>query len=338
MASKNSEFILDEGLDDDEDVLAFHSQRTQAQSAPKPTPSVEEPSRPQNETPSPPPHEPEGPPPTAIIIDGLPLTSRRADLDAFLGNPDHIINVRLRRLEKHGLLRVRVEYDGPESTADALKKDGCEYQTRFLSVKPATEERWLAASGEGTQSNDKHNSQPAAGIGTGFWSAFEAARHMAENLERRARILGDGLEQRLHVSERVAETRQSIVKMDEQYGVSKQMGEMARVGKEKAQDVDRQLGISEGVGKVTEGVGNAAKIVVREVDENFRVGDRVREVTNSALKDERLGGVARTVVSSADTPTKGKKNYQPRGDPPQDGADGAGGGGDVGEVADEQES
>lgn len=328
MATTSSDFVLDEGLDDDEDVLAFHSQRQRTESGVyEPPAPVLAPAAAHAASPA--------PPTDAVIIDGMPLAASRADLDSFLSGAGEIASLQLRRLDVLRILRARVLFDSTDAAAAALKLDGAEFSPGFaVSVKPASEERWEAGcSDAGAKSlpdgtvSAKQPSQgshwplpDASSVTKSFWSAFGAARAAAEKLEEQAKRLGEGLEERLHVSEKVAETRAAIGRVDADLHVSERMGEVAAAGKATADDIDQTYAISQRVGRIVDDVGSAARTVAREVDENLRISEKAREVTNMALQHNGIGPTVRTVVDNlesgeavpAETP-KRKKNYQPSG-------------------------
>eukprot|EP00178_Gracilaria_changii_P024433 TRINITY_DN7362_c0_g1_i1.p1 TRINITY_DN7362_c0_g1~~TRINITY_DN7362_c0_g1_i1.p1 ORF type:complete len:341 (+),score=73.63 TRINITY_DN7362_c0_g1_i1:477-1499(+) len=310
MASSSADFVLDEGLDEDEDVLVFQSGQHQPTTTATATaePSIPEPH-----------HQPSlsaqnheaaaaADAPTAVIIDGLPISSSRADLDHFLDSAP-ITNVRLRRLEKDALLRVRVQFADSTAATAALSKDGADFRGSVIAVKVASDERWEASNVQQT-SRPRPQSPRAAlpdahAVQAGFWNAFAAARNVAERLEKSARHLGEDLERRLHVSEKMEQTKTAIASLDQQYGVSKTVGQVAKKGKQAAEGVDKTYGISKGVNEVAANVSSAAGVVAREVDETFRVGDRARSALNDAMQNDSVGNVAKGVVGAldGDTPT-----------------------------------
>lgn len=304
----NSEFVLDEGLDDDEDILAFHTLHSPLRAKPPasqhpsnehgpPVPTTPPSERtdapvasPTSQTPpcTPPPASPPVNTPTSIIIEGLPITAKRADLDKLLG-PSPITSLRLTRLEEAHRIRVHLTYPCASAAEAALEKDGVSYLSNIISIKRAT---------------------PAP------WSALLAAREAADRLEARARAAATALEQRLKQSAAAQETAVAIERIDRTYNVSGRVSEAARAGKETADGLDKAVGFSAGVGKVARGVGGAARIVAGEVEENLRVGERARAVFDCALKDERVGGVVGKVMGRG---APGGKNYQPVGVPADQG-------------------
>lgn len=332
-----SDFVLDEGLDDDEDVLAFHSQRQQTQNPETPDPL----SPPQSPTLS-----VSHPDTDTVIIDGMPLSTSRRDLNTFLSScGDQITSLQLRRMPDHDMIRARVKFHTPAAVSLALARDGSAFTgtDRVVSVKPASPERWDDGCGlQGTKETaDRTVGVPQASllqnlpdtnaVKSGFWSAFCAAKAAAEKLETQAKRLGEELEGRLQVSEKITETREAIVDVDRKLLVSKRVGEMAAAGKAAAQGVDETYGISKQVGKIVNDVGSAARIVASEVDENLHLSDKAREATNMALKHDSIGPTVRSVVDSLgakadegiagspanDTPRR-RKNYQPSGIPQPD--------------------
>lgn len=374
MATNSSDFVLDDDLDQDDEVLSYqqnHHQRPdddetdiadvdstkdQSEVYPKATfvkdASISTPMKPtaealghaplpqtdskeSNRTVDHPPFDERlnTPPISAVIIDGFPLSARRPDLDAFLGaSASAVTNVRLRRLEQHGLLRVRIQFSDFEAAGVALQRDGAEWRDRSISVKPASDERWMATlPGQESRSVQQSSlpsgsvSTPSSSSGSGiglpsmssvshsFWSAFGAARSVAERLEESARQLGQRLEHELHVSEKVEQSRARMRDADRTYGVTAKVSEVAAAGRDTAQSVDRKLGISDGVGSVVDGVTNAARKVAREVDENLRVSDKARDAANAAISSPTVGPVARKVASSFDSKTPpSKHNHKPR--------------------------
>ena len=334
MAANSSDFVLDDGLDDDEDVLAYHSSRQQQQQMTDLEESTESNSQ-QSSTPINPESSTIGDknksdnikdsiststsPIHAVIIDGLPLGSSRSDLNEFLPATavSHVTSVRLRRLEEHGLLRVRIEFNDETPTKETLQLDGTQFHAPegpHLSVKRATPERWDASSGLVTSVKKQIPlSGPSAidSVRTSLWGAVGFAKVFAERLEDSARKIGEQLEDRLHVSEKVSQTKNTVERLDKEYKVQERFGEAVENGKRTAEDIDKTYGISDGVGKIQENVGNAARIVAREVDENLRVSDKARGVANAALKNETLAPVARTVVGGIGEETASNKNYQP---------------------------
>ncbi|KAI0562561.1 RNA-binding protein [Gracilaria domingensis] len=321
MASSSADFVLDEGLDEDEDVLVFQSGQHYTEPEASTTNAQDAIPEPHQQSFSSADNDPSFPAPvapTSVIIDGLPISSSRADLDALLDSSP-ITNVRLRRLEKDGLLRVRVQFSDSIAAAAALSKDGADFRGSVIAVKVATDERWEASNAE---QKLRHVQQPpkkmfpdAKEVQSGFWNAFAAAKNVAERLEKGARHISEDLERRLHVSEKVEQTKNAIADLDEQYGVSRTVSDVARKGKEAAEDVDKTYGISNGVNKVASNVSGAAGVVAREVDESFRVSDRARGVFNDAIKNDAVGDVAKGVVGAleGDAPT-GKKRTQPTAD------------------------
>ncbi|CAN8066032.1 unnamed protein product [Agarophyton chilense] len=321
MASSSADFVLDEGLDEDEDVLVFQS--GQRRSADPVRPTIPEPLQQPSSSADADEKSPAAEAPTSVIIDGLPISSSRADLDQFLDSA-FVANVRLIRLEKDHLLRVRVQFQDSVAAAAALRKDGADFRGSIMSVKVATDERWEASSSVQTQRRPQQPQKivlpDAEAVQSGFWNAFAAAKSVAEQLEKSARHLGEDLERRLHVSEKVEQTKSAIASLDEQYGVSQTVSEAARKSKEAAVGVDKTYGISNGVNKVASNVSGAAGAVAREVDETFRVGDRARNVFNDAINHDTVGSVAKGVVGAleGDTQTT-KKRTKPsaeRGDDP----------------------
>lgn len=307
----SSEFVLDEGLDDDEDVLAFHSQRQRNGGGYETVESASPANPADTSAPSTSP-----PPSDTVIIDGMPLSASRGDLNVFLAHiGDKIISLQLRRLEANGILRVRVRFDTTEAAAAALQRDGAIFagSDQVVSVKPASPERWddgcgavdTKATTGGTAAAPPDSLMQklpdASAVQSGFWSAFGAARAAAERLEIQAKRLGEELEGRLQVSEKVAETREALVEADKKLHVSERVGEMAAAGKAAAQDVDQTYGITKQVGKIVSEVGSAARIVAGEVDENLHLSDKAREATNVALKHEAIGPAVRSVVDSLGT-------------------------------------
>lgn len=104
---------------------------------------------------------------------------------------------------------------------------------------------------------------------------------MAKQLEHKARQLGEKIETELQ--------------LDQQYSVSDKVERVSRAGR----DMDEKYGLSTKVGAVVENVGNAARIMAKEVDENLRVSDKARDVTNMALSSPTaMGKVTRSVVGS----------------------------------------
>lgn len=371
MAGSRSDFVLDDDLDEDEEILQIHSEQlpelaigptNSINDVPTPSshhdnaqPSAENsnelesgPTRNVEPAPSPEPGSTSesaridirrniAAQPTAVIIDGLPISATRADLDALLGvAASSVTNVRLRRLEQHGLLRVRVQFDNENIAATTLGKDGTKFKEDYVSIKPASYERWDAAAttakaprvrprprAENVSRAHNSNNAPQQGTASGlpdlsavpksFWSAFGAARETAEKLEKRARELGQKLEHELHVSEKVEAGKVRMHEIDRDLNVSGKVSEFAQASRETALAVDEKLHITEGVNHVVGGVSEAARIVAREVDDNLRLSDKARDATNAALSSPTVGNVARKVVSRIDnsTPTS-KKNYQPQ--------------------------
>lgn len=116
------------------------------------------------------------------------------------------------------------------------------------------------------------------------------------------------------VSEKMGEVRERVITMDKEWGVSEKVGEMVGKGKDVADEVDRELGLTRGVSKVMGDVGGVVGKVVGEVEETWMVGDKVREVANWGMKDERVGGVVRGVVGAVGgKDPASRKNYKPRG-------------------------
>lgn len=325
MALPASDFVLDEGLDDDEDVLAFHDTPQELYSSPPetdsesikneekqslpPVPPSSSPSNADNRT-------PEHPPCPVVIIDGLPLNASRADLDSMFDFAP-ITSVQLRRLERDHLLRMRVEFSSIDSAAAALAKDGTEFLGSVVSIKTASDERWEASSVQSKPMRKQAVMQPkqpdVAQAQSRFWGAFATAKNVAQQFEKRAKELGEDLERRLQINEKVEDTKRAIEQLDDQFAVSKTVSEVTKNSKQMAEQVDRNLGISKGVSKVASDMSGAARIVAREVDENFRVGDRARTAANKAIKSETFGNVAKTVVGTldGDPPSGKKKRMQP---------------------------
>lgn len=327
MTASSSDFILDEGLDDDEEVLVFHSQHhdsTPSDTKPShlsPTETTSSPAQPAPAPLEPPPH----PPIQAVIIDGMPLSSSRTDLDAFLTGTGLITRIQLRRLEALAILRARVTFENSEAAALALKKDGLEFSPggAVVSVKYDSVERW--EQGCGKEGRGKPRSEalmqivPAREtVTSSFWAAFGVAKRAAERFEQSAKRLGDKLEERLAVSEKVDGAAEALERVDKQLQVSQRVGETAAAGRSTVGELDRMYGISKGVGKFMDEVGRGAKIVAREVDENLQLSDRAREVTNRALNHDGIGPTVRNVVDNVggkgvageSTP---RKNYRPSG-------------------------
>lgn len=330
MTTHNSDFVLDDDLDEDEDILQFQAEQqcpiedeplspqpTQSPSSPSPTTPNSDPADGATSAEA----DDEDAQVSAVIVDGLPLSSRRADLDALLATcASSISNVRLRRLEGHGLLRMRVEFSDEEATHAALARDGAEWNGLSVSVKRASDERWNASTRDAMQMRERRDSKPGAGlvlpdtaaVSQSFWSAFGAARTLAGRLEEGARQLGERLEHELHVTETVEKGRARARDVDAEYNVSGRVAEMAQVGRDTASAVDKKLGFSDGVSTVVDGVGGAARIVAREVDENLRVSEKARDAANAAMTNPTVGAVARSVVGTLDSATPPrKKTYRP---------------------------
>lgn len=370
MAGTKSDFVLDDDLDEDEEILQIHSEQLpepavepiKSKDIPIPD-SLQETTQSSvgekddsnrfktvsgaKETPNPEPgstsiHAKTNVPrikaaqPTAVIVDGLPISATRADLDALLGaSASAITNVRLRRLEQYGLLRVRVQFENENITATALEKDGTKFNDCYVSIKPASYERWDAAvnsvnnlrvrsrsrevdaspntSSSALQRKSSGGLPDLNSVSKSFWSAFGAARQTAEKLEKRARELGQKLEHQLQVNEKVEAGKARMQEIDRDLNVSGKVSEFAQASRETAMAVDDKLNISQGVSHVVGGVGEAARKVAREVDENLRLSDKAKDVTNAALSSPKVGGVARKVVNRMDgAAVTSKKNYQPR--------------------------
>ncbi|KAI0558894.1 hypothetical protein FGB62_181g027 [Gracilaria domingensis] len=246
MASSSADFVLDEGLDEDKDVLVFQSGRHYAEpeSGTKdaqhqthdtiPEPQQQPFSSTDND-----PNFPAPVAPTSVIID-----------------------------EKDGLLRVRVLFPDSIAAAAALNKDGADFRGSVIAVKDATDERWEASNAE---QSPRHVQQPPKKIFPDTKEVQSGTRDLSEDLERR-----------LHASEKVEQTKNAIANLDEQYGVSKTVSDVARKGKEAAEDVDKTYGISNGVNKVASNVSGAAGVVAREMDESFR-NDAVSDVAKGVV-------------------------------------------------------
>lgn len=340
MARESSDFVLDEGLDDDEDILAFHSSRHLGEDDHADDDNLvplDEPSpAPQFAPTSVPPHT-STPRTDSIIIDGMPLTASRADLNQFLSICDgKIISLQLRPLEASRVRRVRVKFEHEEAAAAALRLDGQVFvkSDATVSVKPFSEERWndgFRPASNVSAVDTTLVTQPKSflqmlpdtnAVKSGFWSAFSAARSAAERLEERATELGEQLEHKLHLSEKVADTRDRLADVDQKLHVSETVGEIATAGKSTVQGIDETYGISTQVGKVVGEVGSAARTVASEVDESFQLSERAREATNMALRHNSVGPAVRAVVDNlggneTESPTPSdsarKKNYQPSG-------------------------
>lgn len=194
-----------------------------------------------------------------------------------------------------------------------------------MSVKQDCHERWEQGCGNVTRNKPEEKGlmqmMPAKEtVASSFWAAFGAAKRAAGRLEEGAKRLGDELEDRLAVSEKMDGAVEALERADEQLQVSQRVGEVAAAGRSAAGELDRTYGISEGVGRIVDEVGKGAKIVAREVDENLQLSERAREVTNRALSHDGIGPTVRNVVdtmggkevSTEGTPRK-KKNYQPSG-------------------------
>lgn len=250
----SADFVLDEGLDDDEDILAFQAATSQVQSQPE-----EALSSPVVEASEPAPDPLEN---RSVIIDGLSLKASRADVNRLV-NDTAIECLRLRRLESHRILRVYVKFEHAADAELALSRDGSRFMDTFVSIKPASEERWNATL-----------PTPSAAA-NGMWLAWMSAKAVAEKLEHNARQLGESLEKKLQVSEKMS-------KIDEDFQVREKLTQVAKSTKETTSAVDEKIGFSRGVSTVLDGAG----IVAKEVDENFRVGETARGMANSALRSE----------------------------------------------------
>eukprot|EP00177_Eucheuma_denticulatum_P001958 GFKZ01003502.1.p1 GENE.GFKZ01003502.1~~GFKZ01003502.1.p1 ORF type:complete len:368 (+),score=66.97 GFKZ01003502.1:357-1460(+) len=352
MAKSSSDFILDEGLDDDEEVLAFHSKRQSAMTpvpaeqtpsdpstAPSPIPapspiasritepSLEDPSFPF--APTTPQCPPTTPPTNIVIIDGMPLNSSRADLDAFLSGTGTITHLQVRRLDNHGIMRARVTFVDTTAARLALERDGHQFGAGApcVSIKVDSDERWqhgcdIAPIKKQPDAGFMEKLPARETVTASFWAAFGAAKRAAENLEQGAKRIGEELEAKLGVSDKLDGAAEALEKVDKQYHVSERVGEMAAAGKSAAGNLDETYGISKGVGRIVGEVSRGARIVAREVDENLQLSDKAREATNMALKHDAIGPAVRTVVdtvargeqeeSVAGTPRK-RKNYKPNG-------------------------
>lgn len=359
----SSDFVLDEGLDDDEDVLAFYSQQERVQ----PTPAADlngDTSTPDNTSDETPPQPQPDPPPakpkqnldaippecTAVILDQMPLQSSRSDVDQFLHGCGQIIALKVRHLESKGYMQARVTFDSNQAVQLAVQRSATPFghqSSRNVIVRPVKSD--AVAQSNCTQSDKgaaalarqevakmANSLPPVEAVSSSFWSMFGAAKKAAGALEERAKLLGERLENQLHVGDKVQETRQRIAQMDSEYQVSQRMGEMAAAGRATAGDLDHKMGISKGVGAVSESVGSAAKIVAREVDENLDLSGRARQAANVALQNEALGPTVKSVVASiggvgsprpmarAEAAVEGdnvtprrRKNYQPSGVEPE---------------------
>lgn len=226
-------------------------------------------------------------------------------------------------------MRARVTFAHPTAARLALERDGHNFApgAPCVSVKVDSDERWQQGCDTAAV-----NSQPGAGlmnklppretVTASFWAAFGAAKKAAESLEQGAKRLGEELETKLGVSDKLDGAAEALEKVDKQYQVSERMGEMAAAGKSAAGNLDETYGISKGVGRIVGEVSRGARIVAREVDENLQLSDKAREATNMALKHDAIGPAVRTVVDTvagaeqgggvSATPRK-RKNYKPNG-------------------------
>ena len=261
----SSDFILDEGLDEEEDVFALHT----ATSESKTCPAADLPGQISPATPKGPDHLER----RAVIIDGLSLNTSRADVNQLAENAS-IECLRLRRVEEHKILRVYVKFTNEKDTELILSKDGSYFNDSFISVKPASNERWNA-----TMSTP---SKAASSV----WSAWVSAKAVAEKLEQNAKHLGDSLEKKLQVSEKMTQ-------IDKSFHVRDKLEHVAKTTKETTSAVDDKLGLSRGVSTILEGAG----LVAKEVDENWRVGETAREMANSAFRSPIAGMLGKMMSS-----------------------------------------
>lgn len=255
----------------------------------------------------------------------MPLSSSRADLDAFLTGTGPITHIQLRRL--NAILRARVTFETSEAATLALQKDGYEFSpgNAVVSVKHDSVERWEQGCGNATGGKPEGKGlmqmMPARErMTSSFWAAFGAAKRAAGKLEEGAKRLGEELEDRLAVSEKMDGAVEALERADERLQVSQRVGEVAAAGRNAAGELDRTYGISKGMERFVDEMGKGARIVAREVDENLQLSERAREMTNRALSHDGIGPTVRNVVDRVggnevemrDTPRK-KKNYQPSG-------------------------
>lgn len=333
-----SEFVLDEGLDDDEDVLAFQTQRRSSgtyvghsmpeefagadgadEGADRDAPAADEEGR-----------------GTAVVVDGMPLGSSRRDLDALLEGCGDVVAIRVKRLEAVGVMRARVEFADGKGCAAALERDGRHVGGAVVSVLRATE-AWEDGAGARAVTDAVSPPPPQFMMGNvpvvlpdgdevrgAFWRAIEAASRFAGQIEGQAKKLGTELEEKLHVSEKVAGAAEATRGFDNEYQVSVRVAQAAEVGSAHARELDQKLGVSRNISAVAGRASAAARIVAQEVDENLDLSKRARDATNSAMLNETVGPTIKSVIGALDskpvspgtpgTPTpRKKKNYQPSG-------------------------
>lgn len=329
MASRSSDFVLDEGLDDDEDMLAFHAARSVAQPvetpvAPTPPPPPPPPPAPPKETIRSPPPPSQTSPQSAsndtaeqkcapVVVDGMPLDTSRSELDAFLGDMSkRIENIRLQRLKDH--VRAIVLFDDDDAVCAALALDGKQFrQGVVVAVKLENDaERSVSSTDSPRTVNGVPLTMPdGQEIKDAFWWAFGSAKRAAVQLGQTAEQVGKDIDSKLHVTEKVGgmanSTRETLSKMDSELGVSEKVSKAAEVSKTKAEEAlhvtrntatefDAQFGISRQISAVAGQVSNAARVVATEVDENLNLSERARQATNQALQNETVGPTVKALV------------------------------------------
>lgn len=306
--SKLSDFVLDEGLDDDEDVLAFHAHRPRNNVGTYEDQHQAEPQNQQHVTDT-----------EIVIIDGMPPKTTRDHLNSFLSPSANILSLHLQQIPSPSTLRARITFDSPSSAQAALSLDGAPFPPANtpVSIKPYSLARWQANISTPQQplssTPPPSPALPAAAISS-FWSAVTSARSVAERLEKHAKRVAVQLEETLHVSEKVSQTQAAARRVDNDLQISAKAAELAAAGRAAAGEIDASYGISRQMGKIVDDVGTAARTVANEVDENLRISEKAREATNAALAHDGVGPVVRSVVDGIGSGSEngnGKKKYTP---------------------------
>ncbi len=316
-APPDTEFVLDDGLDEDadDDLLAFESERMkQAEAIEMAEAASLAPQRPSKENPIPraPPAtsttksdtpaqsdavietsegESNGPTPSVqmskpliprigpveLEVIGMPVGCNRTHLEALVGTGT-LRSIRLGAVNGD-VYGPTVLVVTPEAADSVLALKEPVLRGKRVTIVERTAVKALT---------DAFAQLPVA-----EWTA--AAERARESFEQGAR-----------------ETQKRLDEINEKYELSVKASAAAAAAASAVKEWDEKVGASKSAAAVAE----AATVAAKEVDENWRVSERAREAVNAALTDERTAPAARMLLGVVDTPeSKGRrKEYTPSGE------------------------
>lgn len=291
----DAEFVLDDGLDedDDEDMLAFQSTReaeSEQEAMPKPAPigrasTPKAPAPPKNPTPAL--TLALGPATfTDVQVEGLPQGCTRADLEGLVG-VGALRGIKLGATSANGMYGPSILSLPSDVTAHVLALREPKVRGAVVKLSEVTFGVRLAKASESARAAlaDASSHLPLAQIA-------EAAGNVRNAFELAA-----------------TDTRTKLEELDRKFDISSHTAAAASAAADAARKLDEAVGAS----RSASAVADAASVVAREVDENWRVSERARHAANAALADDRTAPAARAILAAVASPSssKSRKEYTP---------------------------